>query len=276
MSGGFRRWLILAAVAVGLGGGGAATGETEVERLGRVLQIEEVVAVLRDEGLAHGRDLDAEMLGDGGGEWWLRQVGRIHDRDRMQAVLLRAFETGMTAAAITDSIAFFDTEPGQAILSMETAARRAIADPAVEEIARAAYEQLRDDPDARFRTVARFIQVNDLVERNVAGLMTSSYQFYRGLADGGLADVGEDEMLADVWSDEAETRADTEAWLFGFLLMAYRPIDDETLDAYVAFSGTAAGRSLNAALFDGFDTIYSEIAYALGRSLARALSTSDL
>lgn len=247
-----------------------------IETLARVMQIDDVVAVLHDEGIEHGRAIDRDMLGGTGGSYWADQVARIHARDRMRAVLLAALAEGMTAEQIDATVAFFDTPSGQAILGYEIAARRALADPAVEEIARAAYEQQKHDGDARFAEVHRFITVNDLVERNVAGTLGATFHFLRGMADGGGLDWTEGDILADVWSDEDDTRTETTGWIYGFLLMAYRPVDLADLADYVEFSDTEAGRALNAALFEGFDRLYTDISYALGRATARAMEASSL
>jgi hypothetical protein len=254
----------------------APAAAATVETLARVLQIDDVVAVLHDEGVEHGRDIDRDMLDGQGGEWWAGQVARIHDPARIRAGLVAALAAGMDQGQIDSTVGFFDTPRGQALLSFETAARRAMADPQVEEIARATYDRQRLDRDDRFDAVARFVAANDLIERNVAGTLGASYHFLRGMAEGGQLDWSEAEILADVWADETETRTDTASWVYGFLLMAYRPVDLPDLDAYVAFSKTDAGQALNAALFDGFDVVYADISYALGLALARAMAASSL
>lgn len=275
------RHAVLAAAGLSLAVGltwasGAGADQSSADDLGRALQLDDVVAVLFEEGLAHGRDLDRDMLDGAGGDWWARQVADIYDPDRMKAVLVTAFADGMSPEHIAESVAFFDTPVGQNILSLETSARKAIADPAIEDIARATYDHLKGGDDPRFGAVARYVAINDLVERNVAGTMSSLFQFYRGLADGGALEIGEAEILADIWADEVETRADTESWLFGFLLMAYRPLPTADMEAYNSYSETPAGKAMNAALFAGFDVLYRDISYALGRSLARAMEASDL
>lgn len=259
--------LVLAAAPVA-----AAT----VETLARVLRMDDVVAVLHDEGIEQGRAIDRDMLDGQGGDWWAGQVARIHDRARIRADLVAALAAGMNQDQIDGTVAFFDTPRGQALLVHETAARRAMADPEIEAIARASYDRQRRDRDDRFDAVARFVAVNDLVERNVAGTLGASFQFLRGMADGGRLDWSEAEILADVWADEADTRTDTESWVHGFLLMAYRPVELPDLKAYVAFSETDSGRALNAALFHGFEVAYGDISYALGLAVARAMAASTL
>lgn len=249
---------------------------TDAEELARVLHLDEVAAVLRDEGVTHGANLDRDMLDGRGGRYWADQVARIYAPERMARQVTQALAEGMTAQQIAQSIGFFETERGQEILALETAARISMQDPQVEAIARAAYSGLKGGDDGRLAAVTRFVEVNDLLERNVAGAMNASFRFYRGLADGGALNLDDEAILADVWGAEAETRADTETWLYGYLLMAYRPLRDADLEAYIDYSRTDAGQALNAALFAGFDKMYSDISYTLGRSLARAMAGSEL
>ncbi|MEE4186856.1 MAG: hypothetical protein V2I76_00225, partial [Roseobacter sp.] len=76
------------------------------------------------------------------------------------------------------------------------------------------------------------------------------------------------EILQEVSAQEADIRADTGAWLNGFLTMAYQPLDLDTLQALVDFSATSGGRALNSALFAGFEEVNKDISYALGRAIA--------
>ena len=64
------------------------------------------------------------------------------------------------------------------------------------------------------------------------------------MVEGGALEMSEGEILADVWAQEEDTRADTEEWLYGFLLLAYQPLSDDQLDDYVALSASPEGRAL--------------------------------
>ena len=110
----------------------------------------------------------------------------------------------------------------------------------------------------------------------MVGAMNASMQFYGGLVDGGALELSQDEILRDVWEQEEETRTDTREWVHGFLLMAYGPLEDSTLKTYTALSETPAGEAMNRALFAGFDRMYGDISYALGRAAARQMQTQDL
>jgi hypothetical protein len=159
---------------------------------------------------------------------------------------------------------------------METAARRAMNLAEVEAAAVAAYVDLRAEPDARLELIDRFVEVNDLADRNISAAMTASLQFSRGLNDGRFFERNEADILADVWAQEPEIRRDTEQWLYGYLLLAYQPLPLEDLEAYVAFSRTGPGEAMNAALFAGFEHMYNDISYALGRAIALSAAGSAL
>ncbi len=241
-----------------------------------VLRLDEVIGVLRDEGVAFGEDLDRDMLGGLGGTFWAEQVTQVYDPAQMRDTLRTALADGMDEDQIAQSLTFFRTDLGQRILSLETSARQAMADPEVEQIANDTYGMMKESGDKRLTTIARFIEVNDLLERNVASTLGSSYYFMRGLAEGGASNMSDDQMTADVWSQEAEIRTDTELWLYGFLLLAYRPLSDQDLEAYISYSETPAGQALNSALFNGFDGMYLAISHALGMLVAEATASSDL
>lgn len=256
--------------------GAASVQAADADRLAEVLRLGEVIEVLHDEGVAFGAELDQDMLGGLGGSFWADQVARVYDTARMREAIRDALAAGMSDDQIARSLAFFDTARGQRILILENSARQAMADPGVEAVARDTYAALKGGDDARLDAVARFIEVNDLLERNVAGSLGSSLYFMRGLVDGGAGQMSEEEMTADVWAQEHETRADTEIWLFGYLLLAYRPLSDDDLEAYIAYSETPAGQALNAALFAGFDGMYLVISHALGVLVGEASGSSDL
>jgi hypothetical protein len=182
----------------------------------------------------------------------------------------------MTPDDIAAAITFFGTARGQAILDHENAARRAMSDPAVEEAARARVEELDAADDAHLAEVRGFVEANDLLERNVAGALSSNYQFLRGFADGGGADMSDSDIVSDVWGQESEVRTETESWLLAFLVMAYAPLPPGDLQAYTEFSQTPEGRALNAGLFAGFEALYRDISYALGLMAGQRMQGSDL
>jgi hypothetical protein len=255
---------------------GPAFAETGASALVGLLRLDAVVRVMRAEAMDYSRALDRQMMGGTGGPYFSDLVGRLYDDARIGDGVTAAIERGMSRRDIDQSIAFFESGRGQRILSLETAARVAMADPVVEDIARRTYAALRNSDDARLADIRRFVVVNDLLERNVAGTLSANYQFLLGLAEAGPVTPDRGAIAAEVRAQEAAIREDTRGWLYGYLLMAYRPLDDGDLRAYTEYSATPAGAALNVALFEGFDTAYRGISYRLGLAVARAMASSDL
>ncbi|WP_246039823.1 DUF2059 domain-containing protein [Sulfitobacter sabulilitoris] len=253
-----------------------AWADARVTLLMERLHLAEIVDIMRDEGLDYAQSLDEDMLAGQGGAFWNAQVTRIYDRARMMEMVREGLRNGLSPQQVDRALLFFDSDLGRRIVTLEVAARAAMVDEAVEEAARGTYLRLRNEHDPRLDPIDRFVAANDLLDRNVTGAMTSNMQFYRGIAEGGAIDMTEQEMLADVWEQEQAIRDDTEGWLYGYLLLAYEPLETGDIEEYVAFSQTATGRALNAALFAGFEAMYRDISYALGRAVALSAHSSDL
>ena len=247
-----------------------------INELADALLLNEVADVLRQEGIRYGQDLDRDFLGGRGGTFFAEEVARIYDTSAMLRVLKDNLNARMSESDIAESLMFFDTERGRAILRLEVSARRAMADSAVEDLAKTSYAAAVEDGHGKLDAVRRFIDINDLTERNVAGALSSSYQFFLGLADGGSNNMTDGDITGQIWRQEQEIRADIAQWLGSYLFMAHAPLSDADMQAYLAFSGTSAGQSMNAALFDGFDEMYRTIYYSLGVAVARSLHASDL
>ena len=272
---GWARRQVLAGLAV-LGLAMPAFAAPDAADLAETLKIGELAGLMQAEGLAYADDIEAEMLPGGGGALWRQQVREIYARDRIVRQIETVLGERLDEEARADVQAFFGTEQGQRILTLENSARAAMADEDVEATARDAYAAVIDDRTGRLAQIDRFVEANDLLERNVASALGTSYQFFRGMADGGSLDMGDEALLADVWGREPEIREDTETWLYAYLLMAFGPLDDAAVEDYIAFSETSSGRALNAALFEGFGEMYRDISYALGRAAAVAMAGSDL
>lgn len=270
------RRLALAMIAGLLVLAAPVSAEDAAARLVKVLLLPEVAEILRAEGLGYGADLDRDFLGASGSGHFSEQISQIYDTGAMVQVMRAELLKGMPPAAIAESLTFFDTPTGQQILQLELSGRKAMTDPSVEELAQDAYAEAARRKDQRAMQIDRFIEINDLTERNVAGALSSNFQFFLGLSEGGGQDMTEAEIIDEVWNQEEETRTETRQWLRAFLFMAYGPLSDDQMAAYLEYSETAAGQALNAALFAGFDEMYRTIYYALGLAVAQAMQSSEL
>ncbi|MEP5153781.1 DUF2059 domain-containing protein [Planktotalea sp.] len=253
-----------------------AMADEASDKLLTALGMERMVQLMREEGLAYAVELGDEMLPGGYTEGWGAMVSKIYNTDAMETVVRRGFAQGLANTDLTPLEAFFYTPLGKTIISLELSAREAMMDDVIEEEVKEqarAYERARDDA---FVLVDDFINASDLLETNVVGAMNSNIQFYRGLVDGGAFELSETEILSEVWNQEDETRRDTRDWLYGFLIMAYTPLEPGVIEDYTLLALTPEGRAMTAALFQGFDNMYSDISYALGLAAAQMMNAEEI
>ncbi|MEL6168559.1 MAG: hypothetical protein AAFR35_07690 [Pseudomonadota bacterium] len=249
-----------------------------VTELFDALGMDQVLDIMRREGITYGAEMEAQMFPGGGGPRWMSLVDGIYDTDLMTETMIG----GMTERLETDEVDvlldFMRSERGQRIVALEISARDAMSDEAVEEAAIAAYEDLADEGGPRWDQLQRFAEANDLIEQNVMGGMNANYAFYLGLLEGDAfpGDLTEDQILSDVWSQEADIRADSVDWVFAFLTLAYRPLSDDDLEAYIALSQTGEGRALNSALFGAFDDMFTGISRAMGLAASQFVGAQDI
>ena len=245
-----------------------------------VLKMDEILSVMRDEGLEYGKTLEDDMFPGRGGDTWRAQVARIYDPVTMRQEFDAALVAELSGAGeqLDQIVEFFGSDRGQSILGLEIEARRALLDPSVEDAAKMAWANLQETDDPLVERIMRFAEANDLIESNVMGALNSSFAFSKGLAQAGAfpQDMTEDQMLADIWGQEADVRAETTGWLFPFLSLAYGPMPEADMDAYIAFSETRAGQQVNAALFAAFDKVFTRVSFDLGRAVALRMQGEDI
>lgn len=249
-----------------------------------LMGLEQIIAIMREEGLAYGHELEAEMLSGGGGAAWDMLVDRIYDADKMTAMLEQRFISSFGQADPAPLIIFFEGETGARIVELEIAARRAFMQEDVEEAAREAFRQVESDLaaqsprriDPHLSAIESYVEANDLIGFNVMGALNANMLFYRGLIDGGAMEMSEADIVADVWAQEEDTRAETREWVYAFLMLAYEPLEPAQINAYADLSKTAPGRAMNRALFEAFDLMYGEVSQALGLAVAGQMLGEEL
>lgn len=268
----FRALTLVATLATPL-----AAQESGVDALYDALRMDELIAVMRDEGLAYGETIATDML-SGADADWDAAVATLYEPDRLEAAVRAGLESTLAGVDLDLAVAFFATEPGQTFVALEIAARQALLDDAVEEAATEAAALAMADGTPRFRLLERFVIANDLIETNITGSMNANFAFFGGLGAGGALPDGatEEQILSDLWAQEPGIRADTVEWIYTFLLLAYSPASDADLEAYIAFSETDAGRQVNHGLFSAFDQVFAAISHALGLAAAAQMQTEQL
>lgn len=243
-----------------------------------VMKLGKIISVMREEGLAYGASLGDEMMPGRSIPEWPSEVARVYDQDKMIDGMRDAFVATLGDRDMGPLVAFFESDLGQDIVELEYSARVAFIDEAIEEGAISQYQDREAEDDPMLVAVKSFVATNDYVEANVAGALNSNFAFYTGMIDGGalFSRMSESDILADVWAQETEIRANTEEWLYSYLLMAYQPLGVEGLNAYEQIMATAEGRAMNAALFESFDQMYVAISRELGQSVAGYMLAEEL
>ena len=255
-----------------------AQADGELKVLIGLLDIPENIAIMREEGIAYGATLDKDLFSGNGGAAWAEKVAAIYDAEQMERRFLARLQQDVPQNSTTALIEFFGSDLGKRVVRLELTARKALLDSAVEEIANQTRDEMASQKDPRLDAVRAFIVANDLVEQNVVGAMNANFAFYRGMAEGGSFDkrMSETEILADVWSQEADIRGQTTDWLTAYLGLAYQPLSDADLAAYIAFSGQPDAQVLNTAMFAAFNEMFSGISHDLGVAAAGILGQKEL
>ena len=255
-----------------------AQDAAKVDRLASLLHLQPMFDVMREEGVTYGADLDREMLGGAGGIGWQRAINEIYQPDRIWLTFLPVFKSELQDADIDAMIAFFESEPGAKIAALELEARQALLDKTIENASKERFHALSEDGSNRIRLLNELVAANDLVEFNVMSALNASYAFYTGLIEGRAFDPApsDAEVLKEVWAQEEEIRLDSTEWLYSYMLLAYEPLSDDELRAYIDFSASKAGRALNAALFAAYDGVTVNVSKALGLTTAQFMHGEDL
>ncbi|MCR9086352.1 MAG: DUF2059 domain-containing protein [Rhodobacteraceae bacterium] len=266
-------WFALALVA------GAAQASPRSDAVLDALRVGELLAIMETESAASGEELNDSMLGGSGGASWLETVRQINDAQRMERELRAAFAEAMPDEHTEGATAFLTSDQGEKIIELELSAREALLDPAIDDMNQAAMRELRESGDPRFAMITRFVEVNNLVDANVAGALTGNVAFLRGLRIGGFPGyerASDSDLIAEVWAREPELRSETEDWVYAYLTLAYGPLEDSDLETYIAFSETETGQALNGALFTAFDEVFTDASQSLGEAVARYLTAEEI
>ena len=241
-----------------------------------VLKIRELSAILHEEGQAFGATLNHEWLEERGGPAWAGQVTRIYDPVKISEGIRAGLEPALQGDILENAITFFASDLGTKVITLENSARSVMSDSVIEEEARSRFAALQGGKDPKLVQINRMIDAGDLINRNVTSALNSNYNFLRALVDGDVYAMSDDEILSDVMAEREEIAADTMSWLGAFMILAYSPLTLEELTLYADFSATDAGKALNAGFFAGFDPLYEDISYALGRAMALNMAAEEL
>ena len=195
----------------------AAASPEDLDALHKALKTQDLIKIVSDEGLEQSEELRNETFQGNAVIGWRRVASHIYDTDRMTLTFRENFDAVFKDADITPMLEFFGAETGGQIVEYEIEARRAISSEEVEEAAMLAYDDLVEDDAPRVALLEEFAEVNQLIDRNVAGALNSNLAFFQGMSEGPNFAMTEGQMLDFVWAREAET--------CGFLCSSFIKID---------------------------------------------------
>lgn len=254
----------------------SAASPGELDRLSAALRVSDLMEILSEEGRVQSGDLQADMFPGRATGAWSATSAAIYDVEDMRGVFRTRLDAELADTDIAPMLEYLESEEGTRIVQLEVDARRALMDESIEEAASDAFRDLQRDDEARVALLEAFVDANNLIDLNVSGALNSNLSFYSGLAAGGGFDLPQDEILADVWESADAIREDTSEWMFGYLTLAYGPLEDQVLENYVSLSETPSGRALNRALFAAFDELFRGISFDLGKAASRFTQGDDI
>lgn len=252
--------------------------------LARAYLLPELFEIMAEEGLQSVMADGVTTLEGRALVQFQRDVAQIYQPAQMEADFTARLREELEGQpdVVQDALDFANTDLGRKILRLEISARKALLDPEVDDIARMALVQARDArPDSsvarRLELVRARIEANDLVELNVSLGLNTSYAYYAGMmAEDAASDLSADQVLFLVWAQEPSIRLDVEDWSESYFLLAYAPLTEEELQTYIEYVSTPLGQAFNRALFQAFDTVFSDISKSVGRALGRRLNAEEL
>lgn len=263
---------------LGLVGPVAADRQADLDRLAEILHVEDMIEILSEEGMQYGETLALELFDGRGDEDWQRRLSHIYTQDQMNADFRAHFDPLLSDETIAAALAFFDSPFGEKLVRLEMSARLAISDPDVNAASEARLKAMIRNNDPLLPRVREYIKVYDLIDMNVASSMNETFEFLSAMGEMGALtdDMTESAILADVWRDEPQIRADTTEWLMSYLTMSYSPLTEEEMTKNIAFGRTDAGRQFNNAMFRAFGEVYADISRKLGRAAAGYILSEDI
>lgn len=270
--------LLTATLATLLISASAVTAQSTslLDRYFSALDMETVFEVLQDEGVSAGQDMSSPDNVSPSPAWTAR-LERIYDPEKAKRSFLEGMNTIKDIEASEAALAFFETELGARIVRIEIEAREALNSDEGEAAATANVAEIRKSDPALYLMYKEFIKVNELVESNVAGALNSNLAFYRGMATNESYAEGltENFMLSTIWEQEPEIREEMENWTINFSSVAYSGLTKSELQSYIDISKTPAGKRLNTVLFAGFDQMFEDQSFELGRATAEFMVGED-
>jgi len=246
------------------------------EQLYQLLHLDELVEIVSEEGLADANaTADAYLQGVTRGGFGA-SIAKIYDKNSLSSRVKAMFAKALPARSADRLIGFYNSDLGLQVSQLEVSARRAITDPSIEDYVIELVLEAEAQGKLRPQLLRSAIKEMDWVKQNLAGAFEARFAFLEALSQVEALQLDRGQIFTLMQSDQEALSKEIEEWLLGYMHMAYSPLSDDELTAYLAFQTSPEGMDLNAALFDTFNKLTTENAQQLGQFTASALSAQDL
>ncbi|MAT89034.1 MAG: hypothetical protein CL532_10935 [Aestuariivita sp.] len=259
---------------VGLG----AHAQTSVyDQLYAALHLNDIVKVIRDEGLEEAKSTaEIYLKSQGQIASFNSQIDSFYDITNISTFLLNGISTGLMEQDAEMALMFYTRDLGAKIASLEASARLAISDSAVESMAIEIAKSAKTKDSKRYKLLQENMKQMELVEQNLKGAFASQYGFLTELSKATDINLSQDQILSLLSGSEEDLRKEVTDWLMGYSYMAYQPISDDELQLYLDFLANTSGKALNGALFNVFNALSVKTSSALGELIALLREARDL
>jgi len=255
--------------------GATAVGATEVQELYGALRLNDIVEIIHQEGVEQIDVYAENYIPPRSTSQFAEQAQSIFDRNEIKSALLDGL-TKLEPNQMAKALDYFTSAQGVFFAGLETTARAAISDDAVEEQAKEMVAQAQRNDPSRIALLEQSIETLQMVDYNIQAAQESQYSFLSELAQADVIDFSQGEILALIAEDQGALTDMVQEWLLAFTYMAYSPATDDELLGYIAFQTSEAGQALNESLFDAFRVMDVTQSRKMGRLVASFMAAQEL
>lgn len=260
-----------------------AQSHAQFDALWDALKFEAMVDVIVIEGEDLAREMSTDMPAPAAREWDAFVSAIYTDAHFRDALYHNLYDALMRRDAdLPSMVAFYTTDLGERLAQNDLDTRRAFLDDAVFDLAVEAWGAI--DPELeRVTQINAFVEITDTIERNVTAVMNSEIAYWNGMAqsfaeiDADIPPFDQTEILREIWSREPDIRAFQSEWIYAFLSTTFAMLSSQDIETFLTFSDSAAGRQLNAAMYEAFNVVYDDMSRVMGAQIGQisAMDTGE-
>lgn len=248
-----------------------------MDRLLDLMRFDLLADVAIQEGIAANATLLEDFNLTGEDKFWQAELTRIYNHDRTETQFRENFAAHYDPRAIDEALDILSSDDWIRVFGLQVDTSLVLIDPDLLASATEVYWEYVEKDEPRIGLIEELIATTDLAEQSLSGAMNAMLAFNRGMTSVS-ADLGypDDEMIALIFSSEAEMRFEISEWLHTFYLVAYMPLSDRDIETQIDVWNSQVGQDIARALNLAYDAVFDTQAYALGASLAKILQSPSL